>query len=146
MADLLALKLKPLGIKEGNVVIARNMEEMANLLADGIVDIYIDSPFPILSVQGNSGSQIILRRWKEAGPEYSSTFLTSRDSGITSVEGFVGKIIAFEEPFSTSGFVLPAGTLADRGYQLTEVGGPDAVVKDNEIGYFFPGTRTILWN
>ena len=46
-------------------------------------------------------------------------------------------MIAFEEPRSTSGFLLPAGTLIQRGFTLTEVSGPGAQVSADEIGYYF---------
>ena len=47
-----------------------------------------------------------------------------KDSGLNGVEDLVGKIVAFEEPHSTSGFVLPAGTLVQRGYRLRELDAP----------------------
>jgi len=137
LADYLAKHLKPFGIQEGRVLIARDIEEMARFLADGTVDVYFDSPFPSLAVQEISGSEIILRRWKGGDPEYWSTYIALRGSGIGDVEDFVGKVVAFEEPHSTSGFILPAGTLVDRGIALTEVGSVDATVASDEIGYFF---------
>ena len=110
---------------------------MTRLLRDGTVDIYFDSPFPTLAVQRASGSEVVLRRWKQGEPTYWSTYIASLDNGIVSVDDLVGKVVAFEEPHSTSGFVLPAGTLIERGFTLTEVGGYDSVVAPDEIGYFF---------
>jgi phosphonate transport system substrate-binding protein len=137
LADYLAQHLQEFGIREGRVVIARNFEDMTRLLKDGTVDIYFDSPFPTLAVQNLSGSQVIARRWKGRDPTYWSLYIALRDSGITSLEGFRGKIIALEEPHSTSGFVLPAGTLIQRGFTLRKVDRLDASVAPNEIGYFF---------
>ena len=62
LADYLARNLGESGIQIGRVVIARDIEEMGQLLRDGSVDVYFDSAFPTLSVQGLSGSEIILRR------------------------------------------------------------------------------------
>ena len=70
LADYLANHLESFGIHEGQVVIARNIEEMAQFVLDGTVDIYFDSSFPSLAVQDISGSKIILRRWKQDQPEY----------------------------------------------------------------------------
>ena len=56
---------------------------------------------------------------------------------MTNANDFVGKILAFEEPYSTSGFILPTGTLIQRGLTLTEVSGPDASVAADEVGYYF---------
>jgi phosphonate transport system substrate-binding protein len=137
LADYLAERLSEFGIREGRVVIARSMEEMGSLLAAGTVDFYFDSPFPALRVQQLSGSQIVARRWRDGAGAYWSVYIARRDSGITRVEDFVGKVVAFEEPFSTSGFALPAGTLIQRGFKLKEIPKPDSQVAPNEIGYFF---------
>ena len=137
LADYLASHLKDQGILKGQVVIASNIEEIGQLLKDGTVDIYFDSPFPALAVQKQVGSQIILRRWKEGTPTYWSLYVASKELGIASAEEFRGKVIAFEEPRSTSGFLLPASTLIQRGFTLTEVSGPSASVAPAEIGYVF---------
>lgn len=94
LADYLASHLKEFDIGEGNVVIARDMEEMGRFLRDGTLDIYFDSAFPTLAVQELSGSQVIARRWKDGDPTYWSTYVTLRDNGITSVDDFLGKVLA----------------------------------------------------
>ena len=137
LADYLAENLGELGIEEGKVLIARDIAEMGSFLKEGKVDIYFDSGFPTLAAQQISGSQIISRRWKGESATYWSTFVVRRDSSIRRVEDFVGKVVAFEEPYSTSGFVLPAGTLIQRGFSLVEVSGPDAAIGSDEIGYLF---------
>jgi len=137
LADYLAEHLESFGIHGGRVVIARNIDEMGRFLSDGTVDIYFDSPFPSLAVQEISGSKIILRRWKQGEPEYWSTFIALRGNGISSVKDLLGKTIAFEEPHSTSGFLLPAGTLVDRGYNIAPIETADQFVGPEEIGYLF---------
>ena len=137
VAGYLADHLSDLGVKEVRVTIAHDIEEMAEFMREGQVDIYFDSAFPTLAVQEKSDSQVILRRWKGGDPEYWSVYLAHRDSGITKVEDLVGKIVAVEEPHSTSGFVLPIGTLVEQGYVAREADGPAAEVAPNEVGYFF---------
>ena len=139
LANYLAEHLSDQGIEQGRVVIARDIEEMGLFLRNGTVDIYFDSPFPTLAVQDLSGSEILLRRWKNGLVSYSSTFVVRRDSGITRVDEFVGKILAVEEPASTSGFLLPIGTLIQRGFVAKEVAGPESAVSPDQIGYFFTG-------
>ena len=139
LADYLAEHLESFGIHGGRVVIARDIEEMGRFLSDGTVDIYFDSPFPSLAVQEISDSKIILRRWKQGQPEYWSMFIALRGSGISTVNDLVGRVVAFEEPHSTSGFVLPAGTLVDRGYDITRIETADDPVTPGKIGYLFSG-------
>ena len=106
-------------------------------MAAGMVDIYFDSPFPTLAVEQLAGSEIILRRWKGGLSEYWSTFVARKDGEVEEVGDLLGEVVAFEEPRSTSGFVLPAGTLIQRGFTVIEVEGPDAEVRPDEIGYVF---------
>ena len=137
VAAYLADNLADLGITQVRARIANDIDEMAGFMREGQVDVYFDSAFPTLAVQEKSDSQVILRRWKEGDPEYWSVYLSHRDSGITKVEDFVGKMVAVEEPSSTSGFVLPIGTLVEQGYIAREAAGPTDEVAPNEIGYFF---------
>ena len=51
----------------------------------------------------------------------------------------MGKVLAFEQPDSTSGFMLPAGTLIQQGFTLRKVASPDSTVEADEIGYYFSG-------
>ena len=139
LADYLARNLSTYDISEGRVRIARDINEMGALLKDGTVSIYMDSLFPTVSVQELSGSKIIARRWKAQVPTYWSTYVALRGSGIDEVSDFKGAVIAFEEPHSTSGFLLPAGTLVQRGLVLTEATAANEHVGQNEIGYVFSG-------
>ena len=137
LADYLTENLTEFGIGRGEVVIAKDIPEMAHYLDQGKIDFFFDSGFPTLAVRRLSGSQVILRRWKGGSSDYWGTYLVRRDSGINSPEGLVGKVVAFEELYSTTGFILPAGTLIKKGFKLREVSGPDEDVSPNEIGYFF---------
>ncbi len=139
LADYLADHLQDFGIKRGEVVIANDIEGMAKLIDQNRVDIYMDSPFPILQIRELLSTQIIARRWKDDAPQYWSTYVALKESGITNVKDFEGKVIAFEGRHSTSGFILPAGTLIQRGATLSEVDGPGLEIAFEEIGYYFSG-------
>ncbi len=137
LADYLASHLGDFGITEGRVVIARSIEEMGHFLREGKVDVYFDSPFPTLSVQQISGSRIIARRWKDREAIYWGVVVVPADSEITSPAGLRGRVISVEKPHSTSGYILQAGTLRQRGFNLIEVAAPDEPVGPDKIGYFF---------
>ena len=139
LADYLARGLEELGIEAGAVAVPGSIVEMAKLMRVGAVDLYFDSAYPVLEVRRIAGAEILLRRWKDAAPSYWGTFIALAESGITSVDGFLGKTVAFEEPQSTSGFLLPAGTLLTRGFTLRRIESAGAAVDVNEIGYIFSG-------
>ena len=93
--------------------------------------------FRRLQVQKLSGSRVVARRWKQNALNSWSIYVARRDSGIDNVDDCLGKVVAFEDPHSISGFLLPAGTLVDRVFQILEVSRPQEPVAPDEIGYFF---------
>lgn len=135
LADYLAANLGDLGISEGQVVIARDTAEMARMLADGSVDIYIDAAIPSLQVCEVAGCEFGLRQWKGGGPELFGVFVTTQTSGIATIDDLRGKVIMLEATHSTVGHILPRVSIAQAGLTTREVESPQAEVGDKEVGY-----------
>jgi phosphate/phosphite/phosphonate ABC transporter binding protein len=130
---------------EGRVVVASTALQMAKLLDEKKVDFYMESTYPTYLINKQGAAVLILRRWKGGVPEYRSLIFTKKDGGITRLEDLRGKMIAFEDPGSTSGYFLPKILLFRKGFKLTEKPGPEARVAANEIGYVFESAdRTII--
>ena len=128
-ADLLAQRLTGWQHARGDVRFAPTMAAMAQLLESGEVDLYLDSPFPAITVAQLARSTPFMRRWKKGVAEYHSVVFTRSDSDIESIEDLAGEQIAFEEPFSTSGYFLPRTSLEQTGLHLANdaewTGAPD---------------------
>jgi phosphonate transport system substrate-binding protein len=134
----------PAGV-EGRVVVASTALQLVNLLDKKKVDFYMESPYPTYLINRQGAAVIILRRWKGGMAEYRSLIFTKRDSGITRIDDLRGKMIAFEDPGSTSGYFLPKVLLLKKGFKVTEKPGLDAKVAPREIGYVFEmADRTIM--
>ncbi len=146
-ANYLAKQLKAEGFDQGKVVVAKSMPEMASFLKEGKVDLYIDSPFPSVAVSRLSGSKFLLRRWKKGIGEYHSVIFTNKDSGISRLEDLKGKIIAFEEPFSSSGYFIPKVALMQEGLKLVPKKDTSDPLAPAEVGYVFSrgDENTMLW-
>jgi phosphonate transport system substrate-binding protein len=138
-ADYLATQLETFEIGRGEVKVAPDMETMARWLKAGEVDLYIDSPYPVLIVSQQSGAKPILRRWKDGIAQYHTVIFARADRGLQSLDDLKGKTIAFEEPFSTSAYLLPLGYLRKAGYQVIEIDQADATLPTDHIGYIFTG-------
>jgi phosphonate transport system substrate-binding protein len=146
LANYLGQRLKSEGIDEGKVVVADSIPAMASLLQKGQADIYIDSFYPSLAVSRLAGSKLLLRRWKLGKSDYQSVIFTRKDSNISRLEDLRGKVIAFEEPFSSSGYFFPKMVLLEKGFRLApKLQGSDPV-KSDELGYIFShvDSNTIL--
>jgi phosphonate transport system substrate-binding protein len=138
-ADHLAAELADEGIVAGEVVVAETAEEMAELMAAGEVDLFVDSMYGITSVVEAGAAVPVLRRWKDGAPTYHSVVVARADSGLATAEQLRGRTIAFEEETSTDGYFLPVSTLREQGLTLTELPRPNADVPPGEAGYVFSG-------
>jgi len=146
LAKYLKKYLKQDGVDDVKTVVAPNQATMVNYVTRGKVHIYIDSPFPSMTIAKETGSTIFLRRWKKGVSEYHSVIFSRKDSGIDSLDAINGKIIAFEDPFSTSSYFLPKTTLLEKGFKLQEVSQGGQISAD-QIGYLFSDDdrNTMLW-
>lgn len=142
------LKLRPIadhiaesmGWEPGRVQvrIARSVPEITAMMSDGLIDIYIDSIYPVLLVGLGSGSKVLLESPVDGSRSYNSVIIASIDGDVREVSDLVGKIVGLQEFYSTSGYLLPAAELIGEGYQLEYTAGRTAPASDR-IGFFFSG-------
>lgn len=137
LADYLADNLHDFGIKQGKVVVTKDLASMMEYLETGQVDLYFDSPYPALEVYQQIGAQPLARRWKSGVSEYHTLIVVNKDTGITDLEGLQGEILAFDHPASTSGHLLPKAYLVLNEYQVLEKDDVSGTIKSDEIGYVF---------
>jgi phosphonate transport system substrate-binding protein len=69
--------------------------------------------------------------------EYESLIFTKKNSATKALEDLRGKIIAFEDPGSTSGHFLPKLFLSRKGFKLSAKTGTEANLSPGEVGYVF---------
>ena len=143
--DYVARKLSSGAAIEGKVVVAATVVELAKLLDQRAVDFYMESPYPTYIVNGVHGAgKLLLRRWKSGMAEYRSLILTKKGSGVSRVQDLRGKMIAFEDPESTSGYFLPKFFLQRNDLKLAEKPRADASVAPAEVGYVFAKSQDQL--
>jgi phosphonate transport system substrate-binding protein len=118
-----------------------NAAQLMQLLEQRRVDFYLESPFPTYLINRSGTAKLLLRRWKSGMAEYRGVIFTSKASRITRLEDLRGKMIAFEDAGSTSGYFLPKLLLFEKGFPLAEKPGLEAKVSAREIGYVFAATE-----
>ncbi|MEM6500255.1 MAG: phosphate/phosphite/phosphonate ABC transporter substrate-binding protein [Cyanobacteria bacterium P01_C01_bin.89] len=136
-ADHLASQLKATGITDSEVKVAPDLETMASMIASGEIDLYFDSPFPAMVVSDLSGAKPILRRWKKGVGSYHTIIFTRADSDVKTLEDLKGKVVAFDDRVSTSGYMLPLAHLKEKGFSLSEKASAQSSVEDETVGYVF---------
>jgi len=138
LVGYVARKLAPASNIEGKVVVAATPFELVKLLEQRRVDFYMESVYPTYTINYVHGAgKVLLRRWKGGLADYQSLIFTKRDGGIRRLEDLRGKTIAFEDPGSTSGFLMPKFLLQRSGFKLAEKRDFDANATPADIYYFF---------
>jgi phosphonate transport system substrate-binding protein len=132
--DYLAKKLAPLGITGGKVLVVEKLSQLAHLVREDKVDLFHDSLVPTMVLSKWSGSIPILRQWKYEESDYYSVILVRKDSGINTLSDLKGKVIAFDEPHSTSAHVLPRMLLVENHLKLVPFVAP-AKPDPNIVGF-----------
>lgn len=137
LANYLARQLQSEGIGKGSVVAANSIEAMSSLLRTNQADIYIGGFFPAMAVSRLTGSKLLLRHWKNGGSDHKSVFFTRKDSRIAILEHLGGKVIAFDEPFSSFGYFVPKVELAKITFMVLPDRPGAGPVKGEEVRYVF---------
>lgn len=146
-ARFVASRLGEVGIGIGRVVVVDSLSKMIAEIDRGNVDLFIDSPFPVSFVCDRSQASPTLRRWKRGSDVYQSVVFARSDSDISSLEHLQGRILAFGEPFSTSGFLMPKAALSHSGLRLVRYEDDAASIPISEVGYIFSNDaeNTVFW-
>ena len=96
LADYLNPRLD-VGHKKGAaIIVLPTAEDMVLWLQNGVVDVYIDSPFIAVQVASEAGAKPLLRRWKDGIGEYQSILFTLDASGVRLFDELKGKVVAFD--------------------------------------------------
>lgn len=128
--DYIAKKLGPLGFSGGKILVVEKMQLLAQALRDGKVDLFHDSVVPSLLLQKWSGSMPILRQWKYGEADYEGVIVVQKTSGINTLADLKGKVIAFEEPHSTSASVLPRMLFEEKKIKMNHMTSPETAKAD----------------
>ncbi len=137
MADYLASRLADQGILRGRVIVEADDQSVIDAMRSGEMDLFFESPYIALNVYEEAAAIPLLRRWKGGVGEYKTFIIASNASNLTTLNDLTGHIVGFEDPFSTSGYLLPAGHLVEQGYAISEKATAGSAVGSGEIGYVF---------
>ncbi len=128
--DLLARlreRLAPADLPVGQLVVARDLEDLSQRIARGEVDFVIETAFPTLVLQERSRmlapALVVVRHGQR---EYHSVFFTRRDAPIQRLADLRGRTLVLQVLRSTSAFALPKAELARAGIALVSGDDPRA--------------------
>lgn len=137
IASYAAGHMADLGIRKVEVLFAQDNAMMIRYLRQGKVDWITETPFSALIFVEKADAEILLRRWKKGVAQYHTIFFTRKDHAIESLADLKGKTIAFEDPGSTTAFLLPAATLISNGLSLVQFETPRDRPPADKVGFIF---------
>ena len=141
IVSYLASRLSDVGIESGEVILVRDNKDVFDYLRDGKLDIVLETPFSAYLYKVKANATPILLVWRKGVGEYNSFIFARKDSGIQRIEDLRGKIIAFEDPGSTSAYFLPRYSINAKGLDLVEIESAYSVVPADKVGYVFAGSE-----
>ncbi len=137
----LAGQLAPLGVTGSEAMVARSNAEMLMLLQSGQVDVISETVMSAFMYAETTGAELLMREWKRGVSSYRSILFTRSDSGIETIDDLRGRVIAFEDRGSSTGFLIPMAMLRQHGLEAVELPAPGIAPPPGKVGYVFVGTE-----
>ena len=125
--------LRNKGLPMGQVINARSLDEMIELLKNKKVDFVFESSNSAIRMMDEAGAIPILIREKDGIREYNSVIFVNKNSPVKKMTDLLGKIVVFQDPESTSSYFLPRNLLAGAGLDLIEANEP----VPGKVAYYF---------
>lgn len=137
IAAYLQGRLASSGVAKVEVAILQTAAKMSDALKQGTVHLYFESPLVAAKVGLEGGAIPMLRRWRRGVAEYWSEIVVPTESPIRSLEDLRGRVIAFEDPDSTSGHLLPRAMLLENGLKIETLKRPQDPADPAKVGAVF---------
>lgn len=141
LLDYVVPRMADVGIREGRILMARDAQQMASYLRRGRVDWITETAGTGMVLQQRAGARPLLLTERDGVSRYSSLFFARRDSGIHSLADLRGRKVAFQNPYSTSAYFVPAAQLLQAGLPLEILLSPMDHPSSRAVGYLFARTE-----
>jgi phosphonate transport system substrate-binding protein len=129
------------GLPMGKIITTQSIGGMIDLIKEEKIDFVFESPYGAVQIMEATGAIPVLIREKDGIREYNSTIFVNRSSPIEDLDDLTGKIVVFEDPGSTSSYILPRNLLLGVGLELVESAQP---IPGKVAYYFSRGDANVL--
>lgn len=129
-------RLAPSGVDVAGLVVARDVDDLAQKIARAEVDLVIETVFPTLMLQARSSALspgfVVVRRGQRA---YRTVFFTKAEAKIKRLTDLRGRTLVLQVLRSTSAFALPKAELERAGLSLGSA--DDSTTGPHDVRYVF---------
>ncbi|WP_237577744.1 phosphate/phosphite/phosphonate ABC transporter substrate-binding protein [Noviluteimonas dokdonensis] len=141
LLDYVVPRMADVGIREGRILMAHDVQQMNSYLRRGRVDWVTETAGTGMLLEQGSGAKPLLLTERDGVSAYTSVFFVRKDSGIQSLKDMRGRRVAFQNPYSTSAYYVPASELLDQGLKLEILLSPMDRAEPDRVGYLFARTE-----
>ena len=141
LLDYVVPRMASVGIRSGRILMARDPQQMASYLRRGRVDWVNETAGNAALLERRGVARSFLVTERDGATRYHSVFFVRRDSPVRSLKELTGRSVAFQNPYSTSAYYLPAAQLLDQGANLELLLSPMDKPSQDAVGYLFARTE-----
>jgi phosphonate transport system substrate-binding protein len=141
LLDYIVPRMADLGVRKGEILMARNLQQMGSYLRRGRVDWVSETSASGMWLEARAGATPLLLTERFGRDTYHTVFFARRGSGIAGIDGMRGHSIAFQNTSSTTAYFVPAMELLRRGLPLTLLLSPRDTPGRGDVGYLFAGSE-----
>lgn len=137
LLDYVVPRMADVGIREGRILMARDLRQMESYLRRGRVDWVTETTASGMQLQSEAGADPLLLTERSGVTHYRTVIFARRDSGVSTPADLRGRSIAFQNPSSTSAFHVPALVLLELGLPLEILLSPRDRPAPDSVGFLF---------
>lgn len=141
LLDYVVPRMANVGIRSGRILMARDLQQMTSYLRRGQVDWVNETAGNAGLLERRGVANYFLVTERDGATRYHSVFFVRRDSPVRTLADLAGRSVAFQNPYSTSAYYLPAAELLDAGMKLEVLLSPMDKPAPGAIGYVFARTE-----
>lgn len=141
LLDYVIPRMASVGIHSGRILMAKDPQQMASYLRRGRVDWINETAGNAAMLERRGVAHAFLITQREGAERYHTVFFVRRDSPIQSLHDLAGHSVAFQSPYSTSAYYLPAAQLLSERQSLELLLSPMDKPAPDRVGYVFARTE-----
>jgi len=147
LLDYVVPRMADVGIREGRILMASDVQQMYSYLRRGRVDWVTETAATGMLLAERASAQVLLVTERNGRSSYSSVIFARRGSGIVDLASLRGRTIAFQNRASASAYMVPAALLLESGFTLEILLSPMDRPSADAIGFVFARTENniVAW-
>lgn len=141
LLDYVVPRMAGVGIRSGRILMARDLQQMASYMRRGRVDWITETSGNAVLLERRAGARTLLVAERDGALSYRGVLFVRRDSPIRTLQDLRGRSVAFQSPYSTSAYYLPAAMLLEEGLDMELLLSPMDRAPPGSVGYLFARTE-----